>query len=250
MTSGKGGPSNVYDQTEFFAGYKALRQGDTGLNGALEVPAMRRLLPPLAGKTVVDLGCGFGEFARFAREQGARFVLAVDQSGRMLDEARSLTNDPGIRFVHAAMETFEVNPGSCDLVTSSLALHYVEDLEGVARRVWAALRPRGVFIFSVEHPVCTANPVGWLQDGEGRRAQWPLDCYQDEGPRDTRWFVEGVRKYHRTVETYVTTLLSAGFLLEALVEPTPTPAALSVRPDLKDDLRRPPVLLLSWSREG
>jgi len=49
-------PQNVYDDPVFFAGYKALRQNDTGLNGAVEVPALRRLLPPLAGKSTLELG--------------------------------------------------------------------------------------------------------------------------------------------------------------------------------------------------
>jgi hypothetical protein len=49
-------PQNVYDDPVFFAGYKALRQNDTGLNGAVEVPALWRLLPPLVGKSVLDFG--------------------------------------------------------------------------------------------------------------------------------------------------------------------------------------------------
>jgi predicted RNA methylase len=49
---------NIYDNPAFFAGYKNLRQNDTGINGALEVPALCRLLPDLHGRRVLDLGCG------------------------------------------------------------------------------------------------------------------------------------------------------------------------------------------------
>jgi hypothetical protein len=52
------------------------RGGDTGLNGALEIPALHRLLPNLPNLYVLDLGCGFDEFARFARTQGAASVSA------------------------------------------------------------------------------------------------------------------------------------------------------------------------------
>jgi len=61
-------PQNIYDNQQFFEGYKHLRDQDTGLNGALEVPAIRPLLPDLSGKRVLDLGSGFGGFARYARK--------------------------------------------------------------------------------------------------------------------------------------------------------------------------------------
>ena len=46
-----------------------------GLDGATEWPLVRAMLPPLAGKRVADLGCGFGWASRWMREQGAASVL-------------------------------------------------------------------------------------------------------------------------------------------------------------------------------
>ncbi|MBL3586564.1 class I SAM-dependent methyltransferase [Rhodovulum sulfidophilum] len=83
-------PQNVYDDPVFFNGYKKLRQNDTGLNGALEVPALHALLPNLSGKSILDLGCGFGDFARYARGAGAHSVTAVDLSQKMISEAERL----------------------------------------------------------------------------------------------------------------------------------------------------------------
>jgi SAM-dependent methyltransferase len=89
-------PQNIYDDTTFFEGYKALRDTDAGLNGALEIPALHRLLPELSNSHVLDLGCGFGEFARFARARGAASVTGVDISARMLEEAVRRTSDPSV----------------------------------------------------------------------------------------------------------------------------------------------------------
>ncbi|MFC5396803.1 class I SAM-dependent methyltransferase [Bosea vestrisii] len=239
---------NVYDHPHFFEGYRALRESDRGLNGALEIPALRALLPELAAKIVLDLGCGFGDFARYVRKHGARSVTAIDLSQRMLGEARRLTTDSEIVFVHARIEDHIPDPEAYDLVVSSLALHYLADIRDVFQRVFRALRPSGTFIFSVEHPMCTAHPVGWVRDGGGQATHWPVDRYQDEGMRKTRWFIDGVVKYHRTIETYVNALLSTGFQLDALCEPKPTAEALCARPSLMDELRRPPVLLLRASR--
>lgn len=58
-----------------------------GLAGAGEWPQLRPLFPPLAGKNVLDLGCGYGWHCRFAAEQGAARVLGIDLSRRMIEQA-------------------------------------------------------------------------------------------------------------------------------------------------------------------
>ena len=64
---------NIYDNPAFFAGYTALRDKESNLNNLLEQPAMADLLPNLAGKSVLDLGCGCGGSCRdFVRRGAAR----------------------------------------------------------------------------------------------------------------------------------------------------------------------------------
>ncbi len=247
MTEGSEPPQNIYDDPVFFAGYAALRDAESGLNAVLEQPALARLLPAsLEGLRILDLGCGFGDFARKARARGAASVLAIDVSEKMLAEARERTSDPAIRYEHAAMETLAVEPGAFDLAVSSLALHYVADYRAAVRKIAAALAPGGRFVFSVEHPICTALGVyEWHRDAAGAELHWPVDRYGEEGRRDTRWFVDGVVKYHRTVASYVNGLVDAGLALARLEEPEADPAALAARPELAVHRRRPPFLLLA-----
>jgi SAM-dependent methyltransferase len=244
------GPQNIYDDPVFFAGYAALREAESGLNAVLEQPALARLLPSsLAGLRVLDLGCGFGDFARAARACGAASVTAVDVSAKMLAEARRRTSDPAIRYEQAAIEALDVEPGTFDLAVSSLALHYIADYRAAVRRIAAALAPGGRFAFSVEHPMCTAMGVyEWHRDATGAELHWPVDRYGEEGRRDTRWFVDGVVKHHRTVASYVNGLVDAGLNLARLEEPEVEPAALKARPDLDLHRRRPPFLLLAADR--
>ena len=105
---------NIYDNPEFFAGYGKLRRSVHGLDGAPEWPAIRALLPNLNGKRIVDLGCGFGWFCRFARRQGAAGVLGIDVSERMLARAEAATNDHGIRYLRADLEELTLAPCSFD----------------------------------------------------------------------------------------------------------------------------------------
>ena len=73
--------------------FKQLSRSVKGLAGAAEWPALQALLPPLQGSRVVDLGCGFGWFCRWACQAGAVAVLGVDVSENMLSRARADTAD-------------------------------------------------------------------------------------------------------------------------------------------------------------
>src|SRR6476620_3340257 len=153
---------NIYDDSEFFEGYSRLRRSVEGLDGAPEWPALRALLPQMRGLAVLDLGCGFGWFCRWAREAGAARAVGIDVSERMLARSRATTHDPAISYVRADMEQLELSPESFDVVYSSLALHYIANLDGLLSEVYRALRPGGSLVFSVEHPIYTAPAEpGW-----------------------------------------------------------------------------------------
>ncbi|STT04920.1 type 11 methyltransferase [Klebsiella michiganensis] len=87
---------NIYDDPAFFAGYATLDRSVKGLEGAPEWPTLQQMLPPLSGLRVVDLGCGYGWFCRWARDQGAAQVDGLDLSSRMLE--RRPRNDGGRRY--------------------------------------------------------------------------------------------------------------------------------------------------------
>ncbi len=236
---------NIYDDEGFFSGYSGLARSQKGLEGAGEWPALRGLLPPMQGLRVVDLGCGFGWFCRWAREAGAAGVLGLDLSEKMLAKARDDTADAAIDYRRADLEALSLPAGCFDLAYSSLALHYVEALPGLLAQVHAALGPGGRFVASVEHPIYTApSQPGFVAAQDGRRV-WPLDGYLVEGPRETNWFAPGVVKQHRTIGTYVELLLRAGFTLAALREWGPTDEQIAEHPSWADERERPPFLLLA-----
>jgi SAM-dependent methyltransferase len=236
---------NIYDNPEFFAGYSRLPRSVAGLAKAPEWPALRALIPDLHDRRVVDLGCGYGWFCRWAREQGAASVLGVDVSEKMLSRARTDTADLAIGYRRADMEHLDLPEASFDLAYSSLALHYVADFAGLVAAVHRALAPGGRLIFSVEHPIFTAptNP-GWAVAASGGKT-WPVDGYLYEGPRRTDWLTQGVIKQHRTVASYVNLLLRSGFMLTHVEEWGPSNDQVAADPGLADERQRPPFLILA-----
>lgn len=236
---------NVYDEAEFFSGYSQLPRSIHGLDGAAEWPTLRELVPSVAGRRVVDLGCGFGWFCRWAADEGAAEVLGVDLSANMLERARRDTAQPQVRYERHDLEQLALAPASFDLAYSSLTFHYLVDLAGVFRTVRTALVPGSAFVFSVEHPIFMAPSHAAFVDGPEAAPVWPLDRYLDEGPRVTDWLAPGVVKQHRTIGTYVDLLRDAGFVLDRLVEWGPSDAQVAATPEWRVEQERPPFLLVA-----
>lgn len=238
-----------YDDPVFFGRYQTMRQRREGLNEELEQPAIIRLLPSLADADVLDIGRGDGMQARRLASLGARRVLGVDPSVRMLTPA-ARNAQPRVRYCRARAETLALAPECLDLVVSSLALHYVARYGMLIRRIAGWLRPGGHLVYSVEHPICTARDpmTGWVAAGAG--TVWPVDDYARETTRTQRWLGIVVTKHHRRLATLVDGILAAGLILTGIDEPYPDDHTVARRPDLADHRRRPPLLVLSAQKPG
>ena len=238
---------NIYDDPTFFDEYGRLERSLHGLDGAPEWPALRALLPDPRGLRVLDLGCGYGWFCRWASAAGAARVIGIDVSERMLQRARHDWPADGIEYRRADLEEVALPAASFDLVYSPLAFHYLTRLADLVARIHAALVSGGRLVFSVEHPIATAshNPT-WVQRGPA--PVWPVDHYFDEGSRTTRWLVEGVLKQHRMLGTYFAMLRTAGFTVMHVVDWGPTPEQVAARPEWATERERPQFLLMAAAR--
>lgn len=240
---------NIYDDPSFLAGYSEFPRSRDGLAATSEWPAFNALLPEIAGKRVVELGCGFGQLTRWLAAEGARDVLAFDLSEKMLARARHETESPAVRYQRADLETLTLAPLSVDLVVSSMTLHYLEDFGRLANMVFDAILAGGRLVFSVEHPIYAARAdPEWVMAADGRQA-FAIADYGIEGRRVTKWIVDGVVKYHRSIGTMLNTLMAAGFTYGAVQEWTPSEAQLEAHPDWRaTELTRPMFLLISVNK--
>lgn len=238
---------NEYDDPKFFGEYARMARSREGLSAAGEWRQLKALFPPLAGKDVLDLGCGYGWHCRYAKEQGASRVLGLDISAKMLEEAKRRGGE-GIEYRLCGIEDYEYPREAWDMVVSNLALHYIGDLEAVYKRVFDTLRPGGVFLFNIEHPVFTAG-VGqdWVYSDKGEPLYWPVDRYFYPGERVTNFLGCKVVKQHHTLTGILGGLIGCGFRLTAVEEARPPEDMLSL-PGMRDELRRPMMLLVKAER--
>lgn len=240
---------NKYDNEQFFQKYREMSRSKLGLKGAGEWPALQKILPVFMEKSVLDLGCGYGWHCKYAAEKGASSVLGIDISQKMLRQAEKINADAVIEYRLAPMEDLQFPDGSFDVVFSSLAFHYVKDFPSLVSRINRWLKEQGTFVFSVEHPVFTAyGSQDWYYDSNGNILHFPVDNYYYEGKRNAIFLGETVTKYHRTLTTYLTTLLQNGFILKHIIEPEP-PEYMMDLPGMKDEMRRPIMLLISAEKK-
>jgi len=242
---------NIYDNPVFFEGYSRIREKPDNANVLFETPALLSLLPDLTGKAVLDLGCGAGDHcAEFVRRGAAR-VTGIDISEKMLALARTQNADPRIEYRRLPMEELAALEGPFDLVASSLAMHYVQDYAALIRQVYRLLTPGGLFVFSQEHPLTSCFTTGerWTKDEAGNKLWANISNYSVDGERLSTWFVDGVKKYHRTFSTIVNTLVDAGLTVEKLIEPIPDAAMLAAWPERTRDLLHKPDFLVVRARK-
>lgn len=237
---------NKYDDDIFFYKYSNMERSKNGLQGAGEWYELKKMLPDFQGKRVLDLGCGFGWHCRYAIENGAKAAIGIDISEKMLSEAKNKTKSKDIQYICMPIEEIDFPSNSFDVVISSLALHYIQSFENILNKINACLSNGGNFIFSVEHPIFTAQgPQDWYYDSRGNRLHWPVDEYFAEGVRNAVFLGEEVTKYHKTLTTYINSLIKGGFEITGLVEPKPAENLLYTVPGMLDEQRRPMMLLVS-----
>lgn len=208
-----------YDNEGFFREYAKMTRSQLGLAGAGEWSQLKPLFPNLMGKSVLDLGCGYGWHCKFAAEQGAARVLGIDLSAKMIAEAQRRNADARIEYRVCGIEEYEYPAEEWDCVISNLALHYIADLDAVYEKVHRTLKPGGIFLFNIEHPTFTAGVrQEWVYAQDGTPLYWPVDDYYLPGERVTNFLGCEVRKQHHTLQQILMGLLNSGLKLPASEE--------------------------------
>lgn len=212
------GPA-FYDQEAVFKQYLQHRAKPDNPNQVIETPIIEELIGDPRGLNCLDIGCGYGDMARYLLEGGISSYLGIDPSSNMIEMAREKLAHPAIHFALGQAEAMEWEPGQFDLVIARLVFHYVKDISMSFQQIYKGLRPGGTFIFSVEHPVMTA----WMDKASAgsKKEGWKVGAYFKSGPRNHEWMGSRVTKYHKTIEEYFSILRLCGFEVLALREGCP-----------------------------
>lgn len=130
---------NIYDNDSFFENFKNLRNNKINFNDCIETPILLAMIPEVDGKRVLDIGCGMGQHAKQYSDMGAESVLGIDISEKMLEYAKEHFHAKNITYRQMALEDICQIDEQFDLITSSLAFDYAEDLDKLMKNIYGLL---------------------------------------------------------------------------------------------------------------
>jgi SAM-dependent methyltransferase len=225
-----------------FADRYAAMADTSFFNEYYERPAMFTLLGAVKGKSVLDVGCGTGRYAEWFVAHEAQ-VVAIDISAQMVAITQAKLGDVAVVQQADVSQPLDFLPAqSFDLVVCPLVLDYIEDWQVTFGEFRRLLRPGGRVVFSVHHP-CFLDLKAGYQGGEDYFA---VEVVQED------WSIFGltIPSYRRPLSAMAATLWQAGFVIEQLVEPTPTAECQQRYPQQYARLLRHPVFLCWCVRKG
>ncbi|MFI1618808.1 class I SAM-dependent methyltransferase [Streptomyces lydicus] len=216
--------ANDYDS---FAEAYAAETGNNLVNAYYERPAMLALAGDVAGRRILDAGCGSGPLSAALRDRGA-VVTGIDASAGMLALARRRLGDDVALHVADVSDRLPFADGAFDDVVASLVLHYLEDWGPALAELRRVLRPGGRLIASVEHPFVACT----IED--------PRPDYFATTSYTFDWTFNGqsvpMRFWRKPLHAMTDAFTTAGFRLSVLSELQPDPAARELFPDGFHDL--------------
>ncbi len=171
------------------------------------------LIGSVAGKRVLEIGCGGAQCSVAFAKQGA-IVTAVDIAASELEYAQELAaqNKVSITFHQLNVENLSpIADESQDIVFSACALPYVDDLLSCFREVRRVLKEEGLFVFSQGHPVFgLVNPETLVLEKSYFETGKIVLGENSDVPFATNY---------RTVSDIFNLLADAGFIVQRIIEP-------------------------------
>jgi SAM-dependent methyltransferase len=204
----------------------------------------------LTGATeVLDVGTGEGQIARLAVQRGARRVVGVDPTAAQVREARRRAQGPSYARAGAAALPFPA--ASFDAVVACLVFEHIDDVDGAIGEVARVLRPGGLFLFFLNHPLLQTPNSGWIDDQilDPPEQYWRIGPYLVEDKT-----IEEVEKdvfipfIHRPLHRYVNALIDNGLSLTRMEEPAPPPGFLAQAREYAEASSIPRLLFLRAER--
>ncbi len=239
--------NNKYDEEEFFDEYAKMLRSTKGLNSAGEWHQLEPLIPNLAGKSVLDLGCGYGWHCKYSEEHGASEILGIDSSLKMIDVAKNRNSGELITYIVCSLEEYDYPSKRWDIVISNLVLHYITDLDSIFKNIFKTLKNGGILLFNIEHPIFTAGTnQEFVYDNNDKPIHWPVDNYFISGGRNTTFLGYNVVKQHRTISCILNSLINNGFTIDVVREPTPSEEMMNIQ-GMEYELKRPMMLIVKAS---
>lgn len=234
---------NVYDVNEFFEKYQEMREQDINANVLIENPIIKKMMPNLKNKKILDLGCGDGNMSEYFIKNGAKKVVGIDVSTNMIEEAKKNNKYDNVEYYLMKMENISKITEKFDIVYSSLAFHYVKDYNKLLKNIYSLLKTNGILLYSQESPLNTSIIIDKSKISNkillNNKTYVLISDYGNESERNILWNDIVVTKYHRTYCTIVNSLQRNKFKILDMKDSYETEEAKQICDKYKNQLDKP-----------
>lgn len=241
---------NIYNDEHIFNEYLKYRQDKNSPHSIEVKPAIINLVGNFEEKSILDVGCGSGDFAYYFAKNGAKRVVGIDISERAINYAN--INNKNKLTEYKNMNIYDVKNlnEKFDIIISDIVLNYVNDLELSLKNIYNLLEKKGLFVFSQIHPFSTAplNGRAWSKNEDGSD-YYHLSDYGKNGLRETNYFGGKLEMFHRTFAEIINTIINSGFEIIQLIEPTPSKELLEKFPDRIKEIHKPSFLIMKLTKK-
>ncbi len=212
-----------------------------------------RILPDLAGRSVVDLACGDGIYTRKLMRRGATRVVGVDISAEMIALARRAEGAVpiGVEYVLADVAKVDLDQ-RFDVAFCSYLFNYAgsrAELRALVQGVARLIRPGGLVVGCNDYPdnppahYDRYRPYGFVKIGAAEPVEGSTITYRFFNPDGTVFELDN---YYLPTEVYRDEFAAAGFTSFDWIMPEVSPEGrASLAPGFWDAyLESPPVVSL------
>jgi len=200
--------------------------------GTWQIPESElHVLGDVAGKDVLELGCGAARFSIALARLGARCV-GVDNSARQLEHARAEGAD--FQLVHAAADEVPLPDASFDVVFSDHGAFTWGDPYCITPDAARLLRPGGLLAFDVSSPL---DVLCWDDDADAPSNRLQRSYFETARLEEA----EGGVTFNLGYGDWVRLLRANDLVVEDLIEPRPPADAKTTYGRDLDWSRRWPV---------
>jgi len=187
-------------------------------NRDIEVPALIKIIGKVKNKTILDMGCGFGDHAQKLSKQKYKKLVGFDISKKLIQFANKQKSPNAVFYRGDMNKRLKHENSSFDVVYSSLAIHYIKKINELFQEVNRVLKKGGIFCFSTGHPIFNLinqtdeHMIGVKKQPNNKKIIW--GNYFDESLKLNGLGSLGkVELYNFTYETLIKAGIDNGFEL-------------------------------------
>lgn len=198
-------------------------------------PHIFDLLGNIHSKTILDAGAGTGYLSRMMAKKGGK-VTGVEPADSLFTFASEKEEKEKLGISYIKKDISNYSPKKLfDIVVANMVLMDIPEFKDAMKSCIKALKPGGIFIFSIVHPCFEMSGKDWRYKGYVEVKEY----FDEYATKQTFGF-----SFHRTLSSYINSLIEEGCTLEKFIEPRLTSKQVGANVEYAKDVHVPSFLIM------